>query len=222
MGKKIISFCLWGDNPKYTIGAVKNAELALEIYPDWICRFYIGSSTPISIVNQLKAYRNTEVIEMEENGSNVSTLWRFLPVSESDVDIMLSRDTDSRLSLREKIAVDEWINSDKGFHIMRDHPWHCTEILAGMWGCKSGIIKNIVDSISSANIIDRYGTDQVFLKDMIYPIIKNNCFVHDEFFSYDADRKPFPTKRENYEFVGDVFDSTDKRDDNFWRHLINT
>ena len=37
--KKVISFSLWGDNPKYTIGAIKNAELIDTIYPGWIGRF---------------------------------------------------------------------------------------------------------------------------------------------------------------------------------------
>jgi len=36
--KKIISFSLWGDNPIYTQGAIRNAELAKEVYPDWVCR----------------------------------------------------------------------------------------------------------------------------------------------------------------------------------------
>ena len=38
-------------------------------------------------------------------------------------------------SQRERDAVDEWIASNKTFHIMRDHIWHDgIEILAGMWG----------------------------------------------------------------------------------------
>ena len=45
---------------------------------------------------------------------------------------MLSRDSDSLLNIREKKAVDEWIKSDKSFHIMRDHKYHKTRILAGM------------------------------------------------------------------------------------------
>ena len=32
---KVINFSLWGDDPFYTIGAVENAKLALDIYPDW-------------------------------------------------------------------------------------------------------------------------------------------------------------------------------------------
>jgi glycosyltransferase involved in cell wall biosynthesis len=60
--KKIISFSIWGENPKYTIGAIKNAELSLEIYPDWICRFYIGKSVPYDIIETLKNMKNTEMI----------------------------------------------------------------------------------------------------------------------------------------------------------------
>ena len=60
--------------------------------------------------------------------------WRFEPAGEEDVDVMISRDTDSRLNLREKFAVEEWLESDKGFHIMRDHPHHGYPVLGGMWG----------------------------------------------------------------------------------------
>ena len=47
MNLKIISFCLWGDLPKYNVGAIRNAELAQKIYPDWICRFHIAN-TPVT------------------------------------------------------------------------------------------------------------------------------------------------------------------------------
>ena len=41
------------------------------------------------------------------------------------VHTLLSRDTDSRIIPREKEAVNEWLASDRVFHIMRDHPAHC-------------------------------------------------------------------------------------------------
>ena len=220
MGKKIISFSLWGDKPKYTIGAVRNAQLALQLYPGWVCRFYIGKSTPSVIVEQLKGFDNTEVVEMNEPGNWTSTFWRFLPASEQDVDVMLSRDTDSRLSLREKYAVDEWMLSDKGFHIMRDHPWHGTEILGGMWGVKTGVLTDIREQIEKFTKTENYDVDQSFLRQYIYPRIRDNCMVHDEIFIFNPNRKPFPTPRNNYEFVGDVFDADDKRDENFWKLLV--
>ena len=62
--KKIIAFSLWGDNPMYTIGAIKNADLALDIYPDWVCRFYVGKSTPDEIILELTKRKNTEIFVM--------------------------------------------------------------------------------------------------------------------------------------------------------------
>ena len=61
--------------------------------------------------------------------------WRFYPI-ESDIDIMLSRDVDSRITEREMNLVNQWIESDKTFHIIRDHMGHKIEILGGTWGCK--------------------------------------------------------------------------------------
>jgi hypothetical protein len=63
-------------------------------------------------------------------------MWRFEAIDDPEVEVMMSRDTDSRFWLREKLAVDEWLNSDCIFHIMRDHPYHFFPILAGMFGTK--------------------------------------------------------------------------------------
>lgn len=58
--------------------------------------------------------------------------WRFLPLLDRTVDLMLSRDTDSRVIGREVEAVDDWIQrSNSTFHVMRDHSHHCVQILGG-------------------------------------------------------------------------------------------
>ena len=203
--KKVISFSLWGDNPKYTVGAIKNADIAEELFPEWICRFYIGKSVPEDILNQLKEKNNTQIIQMDEDGDWSGMFWRFHPCSEDDVDVVLSRDTDSRLTQREKDAIDEWLESDKGFHIMRDHPWHAAPILGGMWGCKKGTLTEMSSLIDSIQKGDFWQVDQIFLRDYIYPLVKDKAFVHDDFF----EKKPFPTKRNNLEFIGEVYDEND-------------
>ena len=48
----------------------------------------------------------------------------------------MSRDLDSRLNDREQAAVQEWLQSTKAFHFMRDNPSHGTPILGCGWGCK--------------------------------------------------------------------------------------
>jgi hypothetical protein len=215
--KKIISFSLWGEDPKYTIGAIENAKLVNEIYHGWIGRFYCGKSVPENIINSLKDTPNTEVIIMDEDGDWTGMFWRFLACKDSDV--MISRDTDSRLSLREKLAVDEWLKSDKDFHIMRDHPYHAMEILGGMWGCRNGILNDIEEDIIKYNKGNFWQIDQKFLKEKIYPKILKNCLTHDSFFKIEVNTKPFPSERINKEFVGDVFDENNVRHPEYHKFL---
>ncbi len=203
--KKIISFSLWGTNPKYTHGALKNADLAEEIYPNWICRFYVGTSTPSDIITQLESKKNVEIVRMEEEGEWNSMFWRFFPIGDDDTEIMLSRDCDSRLSLREKICVEEFINSDKHFHRMIDHPWH-GGIMGGMWGAKKGILKNIKDLISSWPMTNKWQTDQSFLNAIVYPLVAHDLITHDS-----ISMRNFPVKREDYKFVGESYDWNDVR-----------
>lgn len=207
MIKKIISFSLWGDNPKYTMGAVKNALLAPMIYPEWTCRFYVGEDVPIGIIDKLHS-ADAEIIKMRGTGWN-GMFWRFFAANGQDT--VICRDTDSRLNLREKAAVDEWLESDKDFHIMRDHPYHATEILGGMWGCRNGILEGIVKALSKYNkgsFNNQYQVDQNFLREAVYPFVKDRAMVHDEFF----EKKPFPSKaplRTSNYFVGQVYNEQD-------------
>ncbi|RXG56009.1 hypothetical protein Avbf_18853 [Armadillidium vulgare] len=65
-------------------------------------------------------------------------MWRFAPLGDDQVDVMLSRDLDSEILKREYDAVSEWLNStNKSLHIMRDH-YHFTALpmLGGTWGIR--------------------------------------------------------------------------------------
>lgn len=202
--KKIVSYSLWGDNPKYTIGAIRNAELVHSIYPGWISRFYCGSSVPEEIVQRLRAL-GSEVIEMSVPGDWTGMFWRFQAISDPDVGVMLSRDTDSRLTPREAAAVEQWLSSDKNFHIMRDHPWHGTEILGGMWGARKPILQDMKQLINGYVKQSYWQIDQQFLRNIVWPRVVNDSCVHDPFFQ----NIPFPTPRNGLEFVGQVWDENE-------------
>lgn len=205
---KIIAFSLWGKYPKYTIGAIRNAELAKEIYPGWTCRFYTGDDVSEDIENQL-VDNGAEVCKMYGSSWN-GMFWRFFAADSND--IMISRDTDSRLGLREKAAVDAWLASDMDFHIMRDHPYHAIEILGGMWGVRNGLLKGIKDMIADYDTREydnKHQVDQNFLKEVVWPLVRDKSYVHDEFF----DRLPFPDSaptRTGLNFVGNAFTENDK------------
>jgi len=210
--KRVISFSLWGDNPTYTIGAIKNADLALRFYPEFECWFYIHKdSVPNNIIEQLQNKPNVKLILKTGNlNLHKPMTWRFESIDDPEVEINMSRDTDTRFLLREKLAVDEWIKSGKIFHIMRDHPHHMNKqypIMAGMFGTRK--IKRInswTHMLNSRVSIDRYD-DQRFLNDVVYPIIINDCLIHSSFGKLLNEQpeqvKPFPIKYcENYLFIG--------------------
>ena len=157
--KKIIAYSLWGEGRIYNYGALENALVAEEFYPDWICRFYCANNCDPVIIKELEKRNNVEVVKVDCNENKaINMFWRFIPAFEDDVDVMISRDTDSILSMREKRAVDEWLNTpEKDFHIMRDHPAHTQLIMAGMFAvctekCKDAFLP-ILDIINFLNNI---------------------------------------------------------------------
>ena len=178
-------------------------------YPDWQMVVYYDNTVPLDTIEKLES-NGVETIQMSEE--IFGCFWRFLISDRPDCDYAVFRDTDSRISIREKIAVDEWIESKKSVHIMRDHPYHGIPagndrlgILAGMWGIKGNVIP-ITDMISKF-IKDKknvYGIDQTFLKN-IFIIFENDSLTHDEFFY----QLPFPNKRETHRFIGERIDEFD-------------
>lgn len=203
--RKVISFSLWGDRPIYLAGAIRNAELCPQIYPGWIPRFYVATDVPPDVLRRLAAL-GAEVIQSREPGDWRGLMWRFAAAADPAVEVMLSRDCDSRLSRREAAAVDRWTNSAAPFHIMRDHPLHNAAILGGMWGAKSPVLRDLPELIRQHPREDRWQTDQDFLHDIIFPRVKHTAMVHDEFF----EGSPFPVRRRGLEFVGQVYDENNQ------------
>jgi len=206
--KKIISFSLWGDNPKYCVGAIKNSELREKYYPDWVCRFHVHKDVPSEYIESLESSDGTEVVIEDRAANWTGMFWRFEPISEEDVSVMLSRDCDSRLNQREADAVSEFMNSEKLFHIMRDHPHHGFNVLGGMFGVKKGILDNMKDLCARFAQTDNYGTDYRFFDAIIGQVPLESIMVHDPFFT----GIDFPNPREENQFVGQVFDENDVYD----------
>jgi len=63
------------------------------------------------------------------------TVWRFFPGGYNLA--FISRDADARISIREEIAMHEWIHSTYTFCRVFDNTAHSNPFLAGMWGAKS-------------------------------------------------------------------------------------
>ncbi|XP_046400121.1 uncharacterized protein LOC124166578 isoform X2 [Ischnura elegans] len=141
-------------------------------------------------------------------------MWRFLPMADPLVDVFISRDLDSRPSEREVAAVNDWLNSNLTFHIMRDHPFHTPKILAGMWGAvvypkREELFNLTLTMMAKGRKAKSKGLDQIVLKEVLWPAAKESLKQHDSYHCkiFGKDRKvdAWPSRRninEPYNFVG--------------------
>lgn len=226
--KKVISFSLWGTNPKYTDGAIKNAYLAQHVYPGWETWFYVADDVSADIISHIHHLRG-KIINMGRV-TPLAMLWRFTPMFDKTVDIVISRDTDSRLGYRERRMVDDFEMSVFPVHSIRDHSFHNVPILGGMCGVKpkalpdylnldwfENFFKDKVD-LNSTNV--EYDFDQKFLREIIlscalpdklrYAVhdYRQKDLTHTSFGSRMEFYLPVP-QRENNEYVGAPYNELD-------------
>lgn len=212
---KAISFSIYGQTPKYLEGLLKNIELCHYFYPNWKIFVYYNNTVPLDYISKLTTYKNIETRDMTLNPIP-GMFWRFLVNDEKDVDLFIVRDSDSRIGIRESVAVYDWINSKKKLHIMRDHPHHTFKILGGMWGLKVSKKHNMLKSINNYLKNSTYKTevrniDQDFLRDVIYKKYFFSKKIHASYNNYELFCSPFPIELVNYNFVGEIFDEFDNR-----------
>ena len=208
---KIISFALWGEDDMYLRGAVENARLAEELYPDWKCRFYIDDKVPARIIDSLNLYSVQIVIKGQHSRWN-GLYWRMQPIFEHTPRVII-RDCDSRLTMRDAVATQEWEASGLPFHIMRDHPNHKKTIMGGMWGIVpkefpqfEGLVHKWLNKHKPV-----FGSDQKFLKSHIWPIVKNKSLAHDDMKRWSKADKPFTIERKKpTHFVGQKYTAEGK------------
>lgn len=173
--KKIVSYSLYNNRPKDVINGIINCMLLPKIYPDWTGRFYVDDTIPSCIDKLLRTFEHIEVVEMPHHKGSEAMLWRFLPAAEHNT-AMISRDADSWVSVREKACVDQWLASDKNFHIIRDHCYHSQKVMGGMWGVRNHILPKMKEEVDSFSQNNTY--DQGFLANVIYPNITHDLIVH--------------------------------------------
>ena len=209
MEKRVIAYSFYGGkNPRYTDGAIANVQLAKSFFPGWTVRMYYDQTAPKDILKQLEA-GGAELVDM--SGSVLSKnqmLWRFAAASDASVGRFCCRDVDSRLSAREKAAVDEWVTSGKRFHVLRDHPSHSNYPMSGgMWCGTHDAIPDMEDRLKALNKDNGvYMADMNFLNDIVWPIAQTSLVQHDSFSCTNfGGGYSFPTPRVGGEHVGSVY-----------------
>jgi hypothetical protein len=155
--QKVIGISLYGNKEKYHELIKPLAFSVNQSYPGWVLRVYHDSSFIKETKCELECLPtdNVDFCDIEKmpglpfehfssndekifhsrfhNEWNASfvhgMMWRWFPIGDLLVDVLLSRDSDCRLYQREIDAVSVWLSSNKTGHIMRDHPKHTSLIL---------------------------------------------------------------------------------------------
>jgi hypothetical protein len=91
-GSKVISMALFGNNPNYTMGAIRNAQLLPVVFPGWTLRVYIAEpesanaslKVPARIISKLRvlgaqiAYVNGPLLQVPRQ-------WSYLVADDPNV-----------------------------------------------------------------------------------------------------------------------------------------
>ena len=229
----VISFCIYGANKKYCKGIDENLKLIQKNIPNTRAFIYIGTDVPSEYIVLYEAYSFVKIIYTNQPGA-YNMIARFFAIDDPSVDVMIVRDADSRLHNRDRWIITNFINSNYMSHTIRDHPWHTTQIMGGLFGIKKiGFPFNMNDlynKYNPTNDISRisYQYDQTFLRNLIYPLIVKNMIVYvfnPNMRMGDSETiKVIPFFVKNNNFCGAVidYDSTgNEKKDFYWNDAWN-
>lgn len=200
----LISFSLYGRDPKYSAGILRNAEFVGTHMHQWIMRVYCGSEVAESVMENL-VLLGCQVIRQDKDWHENGMFWRYMPLGEKGIQFVAFRDADSRLGLRDIQSLDNWVQSGFPAHIIRDHPYHQTPILGGLWGVDVSkvVMADFWHLAKSFNT--NFGEDQRFLSKHVYPEIRNHALIEDRYFCFEIRKKYLSNKSVAYEFMGESY-----------------
>jgi hypothetical protein len=191
MSKKIISYSLYGQNRIYLDGAMINAKDKLSTYgPEWETWIYVYEDVPKDYVDELQQYADRIIPIKKDFYIKHGMFWRFLPIFDKEVEYLIVRDLDSRTTQKEVLCVNDWLKSNKQFHIIRDGITHQMPFMGCSFGFKNPLpfdFQTLLDKNKHFWNNNAYNRDQLFLAHCIYPLTVNNRMVHDSFNHYELD-----------------------------------
>jgi hypothetical protein len=162
MHQKVITYTLYGNVHNASVAKryyslLRNISLTAERdYPDWVvriyhnirdrggpereahdqlcdiyCRFHNVDLCSVPLLVERIGNQTIPIDPALLAGLNPK-MFRYLVMLDPNVDVFISRDVDSIIWPREVDAVAEWLKSNFTFHVMRDHKFHGSIILAGI------------------------------------------------------------------------------------------
>lgn len=204
-GSKIIAMSLPADSKIHLYGVLRNVQLTRVLMPDWILRVYTANGISERWLNKFKKLK-AQIVRVT-NPKTPIELAPFKIIQDEKVDIFVIRNATSRLSERDVSSIEDWINTNAGFHCIRDHPRHKNMKLAGYGtvGGKRKILAQLLKQpwkyLNSLTV-----SPWTWLQDHLYPAIEDTIMCHDSVSCRSWPKsKPFRVKRFKNEYIGRKF-----------------
>ena len=206
MTARLLSFSLFGQDPKYRHGMLRILQDLDHFYAGWNVVIYCDRLNHDALTPEPLGPRVEVVLQQEISQGLEGAFWRFQAALRPGVQTLLFRDSDSLFTTREVEMVSQWLASRYDTHIIRDHPYHQSPVMAGMLGVKGRslqLLSGLVRRRMRARRCTEYGDDQVFLSEDFYPRVRSRALVHTDCVRYFPERtQPMPPDRPGEMFVG--------------------
>ena len=198
---RVISFSLFGKNPIYyrgLLGFIESLKTLKRVNnitdPVWgldsfTLRVYVPKGKDRVIQGELDQLQIDALLEAGceiayvDNGlkkaGKDATFWRFMiasePMPEGQKIRYLPRDADTTMTAPEAFAIGEWMASGLRYHRSHLNPVCMGPLTANLWGGShtgAGDFADLKNAISYFPYRMRYGDDEQFLRDAVWPKIK--------------------------------------------------
>ena len=193
---KAFSFCLYGSAPYYYTGLLENIRIIQEFFPDFSIYVYRGQCDPSWILPE-----SVIVIDTGKAGP-INMLFRYKACSEADIGFI--RDADSRITERDRWCIEDFLSSPFSYHVIRDHIWHKSRIMGGLFGWREKIRIEFDENHPSG-----YGYDESVLSQTLYPTIRHQLLVHTNINGYIGEntRRIGIPHNNAQDFIGNVYET---------------
>jgi hypothetical protein len=222
-GANIFSFCIYGSNPKYVEGMVKNLEQIRHYYPTFQTWIVVGNDVPSEYIEKYQSFPNVKLTHYPLTGGRLTT-FRFFPIDNQYVACMIVRDADSRITERDRECIRRFLESDFTVYTIRDHYYHKCPLMSGQWGIKristhpsfqlEAGYNELKDKLSS---VDYYGNDEYYTRHYIFPMYGEHMIAFSSI-DYSTGGKETiaeitPPQKDKWDFCGNVYEFR-RREDN--------
>jgi len=199
-------FCIYGTQPKYTQGLVENLKNIQNEFPSFQTILQYAKDVPDSYLTQYQSFPNVTIEPITTEIPMMSRILTWKPHHTYFV-----RDADSRVTPRDAACIKAFLASNKMAHVVRDHFYHKNRIMGGMFGIRVPADWNLHSMWESwkqtQSSLPPYGTDEKFLQEVIYPLIKHDMLLHTNVVAYQHE---YPTlipveQVDDFDFIGNVY-----------------